>query len=225
MKTLSRRVATKTAGVFYKDIVSHTNSVVDKVFIIRYKDINGRDKLTTIGKFSDGIREAYCKAKLNEIKHKIIHGEELPRIARKKSNITFDELAEFYFELKEKGTHKDPKKEKARYTNHIKNLIENYLPENITKELLLDLQNNFKKKLAPRTTNHLLFLITSILKNGIETKKYTGLVPTIKGLTLDNARERYLELEEINSLLQESKKEFCNDIGSVINSVSTPNFS
>lgn len=166
MKTLSRRVATKTAGVFYKDIVSHTNSIVDKVFIIRYKDINGRDKLTTIGKFSDGIREAYCKAKLNEIKHKIIHGEELPRIARKKSNITFDELAEFYFELKEKGTHKDPKKEKARYTNHIKNLIGNYLPENITKELLLDLQNNFKKKLAPRTTNHLLFLITSILKNG-----------------------------------------------------------
>ena len=59
MKTMPKRVATKTVGVFYKEIVSDTNSVIDKVFIVRYKDINGRDKLTTIGKFSEGIREAY----------------------------------------------------------------------------------------------------------------------------------------------------------------------
>ena len=82
MKTLSKRISTKTAGVFYKEIISKNNAVVDKVFIIRYIHENNKERLKTVGKFSDGIRESYCKTKINEITTKIRLGEELPHIVK-----------------------------------------------------------------------------------------------------------------------------------------------
>ncbi len=46
------------------------------MYSIRYIDENNKERLKTVGKFSDGIREAYCKAKINEITTKIRLGEE-----------------------------------------------------------------------------------------------------------------------------------------------------
>jgi len=34
MKTLLKRIPTKTAGVFYKEIISKNDKVIDKVFLI-----------------------------------------------------------------------------------------------------------------------------------------------------------------------------------------------
>ncbi|MEA1956019.1 MAG: hypothetical protein U9N02_05955 [Campylobacterota bacterium] len=42
MKTLLKRMPTNTAGVFYKEIISKNNNIVDKVFIIRYTDENNK---------------------------------------------------------------------------------------------------------------------------------------------------------------------------------------
>ena len=83
MKTLLKRIPTKTAGVFYKEIISKNDKVVDKVFLIRYTDENNTQRLKTVGKRSDGISEAYCKAKLSEITTIIKLGEELPHLAKK----------------------------------------------------------------------------------------------------------------------------------------------
>ena len=42
MKTLLKRIPTNTAGVFYKEIISKNNKVIDKVFLIRYTDANNK---------------------------------------------------------------------------------------------------------------------------------------------------------------------------------------
>ena len=122
MKTLLKRIPTNTPGVFYKEIISKNNKVIDKVFFIRYIDANNRQKLKTIGKRSSGITEAYCKAKLNEITTRIKLGEDLPHIAKRKSKLTFDDLAKKYFTDKALTT-KEAKKEEARYINHIQKHI------------------------------------------------------------------------------------------------------
>jgi len=61
MTLLSQKIPTSATGIFYKEIINNEKQVVDKVFIIRYKDEIGRDKLKTIGKYSQGIRIPYCK--------------------------------------------------------------------------------------------------------------------------------------------------------------------
>lgn len=207
LKTLPKRIATKTTGVFYKEIISKNNKVTDKVFIIRYIDENNKERLKTIGKYSDGIREAYCKAKINEITTKIRLGEELPHIAKIKSKLTFDDLVQRYFSDKKHST-KEPEKEKARYTNHIEKDLGHYLPENITADIILKMQNKFRAKFAPRTVNHLIFLVGTIYKHAQKMELYKGSSPTatLDGLKLDNKRERYLELSEIEVLLNKAKK-------------------
>ncbi|QOY53254.1 tyrosine-type recombinase/integrase [Candidatus Sulfurimonas baltica] len=207
MKTLPKRIPTKTIGVFFKEIISKNNKAIDKVFIIRYVDENNKERLKTIGKYSNGIREAYCKAKINEITTKIRLGEDLPHIAKQKNKLTFDDLAQRYFSDKEHTT-KEAEKEKARYTNHIEKDIGHYFAENITADILLKMQNEFRAKLAPRTVNHLIFMIGTIYKHAQKMELYKGSSPTstLDGLKLDNKRERYLELTEITELLDESLK-------------------
>jgi len=206
MKTLLKRIPTNTAGVFYKEIVSKNNKIIDKVFLIRYTDANNKQRLKTIGKKSDGITEAYCKAKLSEITTRIKLGEDLPHIAKQKSKLTFDDLANKYFEDKTYTT-KEAQKEKARYLNHIKKDIGHYYPENITSDQLLKMQSNFRKKFSPRTTNHLIFLIGTIFKYANKKELYKGTSPTVTldGLKVDNKRENYLELSEIKQLLCSTK--------------------
>ncbi|MFT5661886.1 MAG: hypothetical protein ACI9TV_002534 [Sulfurimonas sp.] len=73
MKTVisNKRIPTKTEGVFYKEIFNDKGKAVDKKFIIRWIDENGKDRLKSIGNYSVGIREKYCKAKREEIVTKI----------------------------------------------------------------------------------------------------------------------------------------------------------
>lgn len=49
-KTSSKRTQTRTAGIFYKAIISETEKVVDKVCGIRHINENGEERLKTIGK-------------------------------------------------------------------------------------------------------------------------------------------------------------------------------
>lgn len=207
MKTILKRIPTNTAGVFYKEIISKNNKVIDKVFLIRYTDANNKQRLKTIGKKSDGITEAYCKAKLSEITTRIKLGEELPHIAKRKSKLTFDDLAQKYFTDKEHTT-KEAQKEKARYINHIQKELGHCLPENISSDQLLKMQTAFRKKFSPRTTNHLIFLIGTIFKYANKKEIYKGTSPTVTldGLKVDNKRENYLELSEIKLLLQVSRE-------------------
>lgn len=200
-KTSSKRIQTRTSGVFYKEIISDSNKVVDKVYGIRYLDEDGKERLKTIGKYSEGIREQYCKQKRDEIVTKIRLGEELPHIVRERPALTFDDIARLYF--KDKYLSKDVDKELKRYENHIQPIIGEKRLENISSESISDLQRNYIKRFAPRTVNHLIFMIATIFKHAIKKQVYNGLNPatTIDGLKVDNARERFLTVSEIKQLL------------------------
>jgi len=38
LKTIQKKISTKNEGVFYKEIVNVNNKVVDKIFLIRYRE-------------------------------------------------------------------------------------------------------------------------------------------------------------------------------------------
>jgi hypothetical protein len=75
IKTLPKRIPTKEQGIYYKEIQQTTidakgnikTRIIDKVYIIRYRD-GDKQHLVTIGKYSEGIREAYCKMSDAELK-------------------------------------------------------------------------------------------------------------------------------------------------------------
>ena len=50
LKTLNKRIATKSLGVFYKSVVNEQEKEVDKVYLIRWKEKDERPKFKTVGK-------------------------------------------------------------------------------------------------------------------------------------------------------------------------------
>ena len=76
------RHTTNLTGVIYRDSI--TNGKADKVYYIRYKDKNKKTIELKIGKYSEGIREAYCNQKRNEI---IINCNNINAFCRKTGRI------------------------------------------------------------------------------------------------------------------------------------------
>ncbi len=204
MKTTisKKRTPTKTYGVFYKDIFNEKGKSIDKKYIIRWLDENGKDRLKTIGNYSAGIRERYCKSKRDEIVIKIRLGEDLPNIAKPKQAMTIFEMSELYFEYKS-TTVKDIDKEKRRFAKHLKKPIGHIKLHNFSEKDALKLQESLKTNLAVASVRHLLVTLNAMYKYVISTKQYSGNIPTenIQHEQLNNIRERYLTLDEIKKLL------------------------
>ena len=91
------RHTTNLTGVIYRDCI--TNGKADKVYYIRYKDNNKKTIELKIGKYSEGIREAYCDQKRNEILTIQRNGELPPIIAKRKKRIiiSIENIAHQYF--------------------------------------------------------------------------------------------------------------------------------
>ena len=70
---------TKYTGVYFRE-----NEDGVKVYYIRYKDKNNKTIELKIGKYSEGIREAYCNQKRNEILTLQRNGENPPIITQRK---------------------------------------------------------------------------------------------------------------------------------------------
>ena len=225
-KTHSKRIPTSIDGVYYKAIISSKDEdklntllkekplnekelkkvIKNKIYIIRWRDENGKSKLKTIGKYSEGIREAYCKNKRDEIIVKTRLGEDLPHLAKKKSNVTLNDLAHTYFKEQSPFV-KDMPKEQKRYDNHIKPKLGYFIADKIHLKQIEELQAELMEKFAPRTVNHIIFMIGTIYKHNIKKEYFKGISPTANftGLEVDNKRDRYLTLEEIDKLLQSCK--------------------
>ena len=93
MMLLSPKIPTSYTAIFYKEIINDEKKLVDKVFLIRYKDEICRDKQKTIGKYSQGIRLTYCKAIRDETIVKIKLGENLPKDTAHKPKYILHDLA------------------------------------------------------------------------------------------------------------------------------------
>lgn len=201
MTVLSPRIATTQAGIFYKEVINDENKVVDKVFIIRYKDEIGRDKQKTIGKYSQGIRLGYCKSIRDETMVKIRLGENLPKATAEKSKCTIDDLAHKWLDLKK--ANKSYAGELQRYNATLKKLIGKKLAENIRKQDIINLQAELQNKgYAPSTIQHFITMISGIYQFAIQEKliKIDNPCESLKAIKFNNERDRYLTIDEIKQL-------------------------
>lgn len=211
------RHITKFTGILYRDSI--TNTKPDKTYYIRYKDINNKTREVKIGKYSEGIRENYCNQKRNEIITKIRLGEEPPAMAnkKKKNSISFKELQEKYFELRKDGRSKQSDVASAK--KHILSFFENKNIELLTKEdirafkkLIQSKTNPSGTQLSNKTVNNVLTLFTSIINFSLKEELIKN-DPTkyILKEKVDNEREKFLDIDEINKLynyLKEDKRLF-----------------
>lgn len=205
-RILLQKIPTSEKGIFYKEIVNQENKVVDKIFLIRYR-YNEKDKLVTIGKYSQGIRINYCKNKRNEILNNIRLGENPTNIQTKRSGvpiIPLNTLANEYFEYIKMHT-KDHQNTKSRYDKHIKPYIGHIDAERVSQRDIESIQKEKIKTLAPKTVNHITQTIGAIYNFSIDRELFNGKNPTkrIKTFKVDNKRERFLTKEEIDVLIEE----------------------
>ena len=201
MKVLSPKIPTSYTGIFYKEIVNNDNKVIDKVFLIRYKDEIGRDKQKTIGKYSQGIRLAYCKAIRDETIVKIKLGENLPKATAKKPKYTLHDLAIKWLDLNK--ANKTYEGELQRYNATLKGLIGSQIAEYVKKQDIINLQAKLMKMgYAPSTVQHFLTMISGMYQFAIEEKliKTSNPCENVKTIRFNNERERYLTTKEIKLL-------------------------
>jgi site-specific recombinase XerD len=191
---MSKRIKSKKyTGVYYRILDNQ-----DKAYDITYKENNKKIWLK-IGLHSQGIREAYCNQKRNEIVSKLRLGEDLPQVAQK-NVLTLDEVAKNFFDEKELHN-KQNKKTRARVETHVQKTLGHYAINKITKEQISKLQKNLLTILEPSSVNFIIGQFSAMfnwaMKNDLINKNPCIHVQNLK---VDNARLRYLELEEIQQL-------------------------
>lgn len=206
----NKRIKTNFTGVYYRETI--TNKKPDKVYYITFKNEQNKMVELKIGKFTEGIREAYCNEKRNEIITKQRNGEEAPFMAKKKKRqiLYIDTIANGYFSQKTDRTIK------SYYFNHILPFFKDYDFETITNADIVKFMTALKEKtgirtgkpIAPKTINTILNILKSIIKYALKNdlikndfSKYITLS------NIDNARERFLTKEEIELLYNEVKED------------------
>ena len=206
------RHTTNLTGVIYRDCI--TNGKADKVYYIRYKDNNKKTIELKVGKYSEGIREAYCNQKRNEIITKQRNGEEPPAIAKRKKRIiiSIENIANEYFNDKQTIN----KIVKSYYKNHILPFFKDYDFENISREDISKFTNTLKlkkvsrtnKPLASKTMNDILNILKAITKYGLKNDLLKNdFTKYINLFDVDNTRERFLTKEEIQILYDKTKED------------------
>ena len=232
IQTTSRRVRTRSPGVYYKEVQQTTidkhgnikTRIIDKVYSIRYRE-NGNERFVTIGKYSEGIREAYCRTKRNEYLTLAKNGELPPQIEKrlKRKVVTLNSLAEKYFT--DKSENKTNDQLRGKYNLHIGKVqdkngdlpltsgspLGNKDVTAITKQDIEALQRKLKlkSKLANKTVNSIIQLLSAIINHSIKEYDLNLVNPCIKvkSLKVDDARERFLSIEEVHTLLDALKSD------------------
>jgi len=195
----NRRIGTKFLGVFCRKC--ETNGKPDKTYYIRIKDESGRSLEKKIGKFSEGIRPEYCNTKRNELMTKLRLGESIKLKFAKKDKTNFCDLADAYFKTRRDTL--TTSKDKNIQRNHLDPFFDDLDMDLLTRNHFLEFKNQKLKVLAPKSVNNLLTLLSSILnyayKNELLKNDYTKY---IQKESIDNARERFLSVAEIQKLYQ-----------------------
>ena len=206
------RHTTNLTGVIYRDCI--TNGKADKVYYIRYKDNNKKTIELKIGKYSEGIREAYCNQKRNEILTLQRNGEKPPIITQRKKRtiLSIENIANHYFNDKPTIN----KIVKSYYKNHILPFFKDYDFEDISREDISKFTSTLKlkkvirtnKPLASKTMNDILNILKAITKYGLKNDLLKNdFTKYINLFDVDNTRERFLTKEEIQVLYHKTRED------------------
>lgn len=193
---MARKKSNRYTGVYFQELQNG-----DKSYYITYKE-NKKDVWKKIGLHSEGIREAYCFQKRNEITSKIRLGEELPHIAVRKETQTFLDVAKQFYDYKAIHNRQN-KKTRSRVENRLKDhFIGSKYIKSITKSDIEDFQLNIEKELMPATVNFTVEQVSSIFNWAIENEILDkNPCKAIKKIKVNNSRLRYLEVNEIKKLI------------------------
>lgn len=193
---MARKKSNRYTGVYFQELQNG-----DKSYYITYKE-NKKDVWKKIGLHSEGIREAYCFQKRNEITSKIRLGEELPHIAVRKETQTFLDVANQFYDYKAIHNRQN-KKTRSRVENRLKDhFIGSKYIKSITKSDIEDFQLNIEKELMPATVNFTVEQVSSIFNWAIENEILDkNPCKAIKKIKVNNSRLRYLEVNEIKKLI------------------------
>ena len=215
-KTLPKRIPTKESGIYYKEVQQTIiddkgrlkTKIIDKVYIIRYRDGN-KQHLVTVGKYSEGIREAYCKTKRNEFLTLAKNGELPPQVVKrlKKKTTTLNDLADIYFDDKAIAN-KTNRKQEQKYDLHIREALGAKAIEDLSKDDIVKLTKRLTKdKKAPQTINGVTTLLKAIINYSIKEKELQIINPCtgMKKLKVDDTRERFLSIDEVHTLIDTVK--------------------
>jgi len=187
LKTLNKRIATRSQGIFYKPVINEEEKEVDKVYLIRWIDRDGREKLKTVGKHSQNTISA------------VSLGADAPHLTKVRSQLTLNDIAKEYFNSSKA---KDIERLESRYKIHFKNSLGKKRIDNISLEDLEAKQKQLLNNFAPATVNLTIGLISTIYNHHIKRgKKISNPAKGITHYKLDNKRERYLNNAEIQKLL------------------------
>ncbi len=221
-----------TPGVRYRLHPTRKHGIgYDRYYTIRYR-VAGKEKSEGLGWASDGWSERKVAAILSELKTNYVKGEgpltlsekrELQRQARleekkkeerEKRKLEMEEKTKFssvysqYCEI-----HSDKKSLKNERILCEKWILPSIGHKKIDEIVLLDLER-IRKKMekcgkAPRTIQYIKSIIRQTYNFAISHNLYVGGVPTkdfLKNKKFDNARNRYLTVEEARTLLAELQK-------------------
>ncbi len=198
-KTLNKRIPTKSQGVFYKQVVDEKGKEVDKVYLIRYLDEDGREKLKTVGKHSQGIRIQICVEMRHKTMTAVALGTDAPHLTKQKSQLTLNDIAEEYFEASKA---KDKTRLRSRYDIHHRNGLGKKRIDNIAVEDIEKKQKELSKTFAPATVNLTIGIISTIYNHHIKKgSRVSNPAKAVSGIKLDNKRERFLSKDEVQELL------------------------
>jgi len=222
-KTLPTRHKTKKVGIYYKEIQKTViddrgNSKVtilkdDRVYSIQYKDIDDKWKFKTIGKYSDGIREAYCHQTRTKIMNEVRLGEQPDIIKKKNIQKEIITLHQLFLNYKEQKKHENKSLLKAEqmYMVYIYKRFGNQDIDTITTDDVVKFkQDLLDKNLAGSTINGNITFIGTLFNLAIDDKIYEKSNPVkskkLKAIKLDNARDRYLTTKEVQDLFDAVKE-------------------
>jgi len=205
-KAKIRWIKTSFSGVYFRESEADRfhKGKPDQCFFIRYKK-DGRRIMEKAGWLSEGYSARLAANIRAERLRTIRHREELPR---EKARVPyFDEAAKMFIEWAEKN--KRDKSDRARYENHLKDILGRQRMDEISPLTLEGIKSNlFKKDLSPATVRHVLQFVRAVFNKMILWGKYSGQNPVkmVSMPSLNNGRVRFLSFEEAKALLSELSK-------------------
>jgi integrase len=189
----------KYQGVYSKKLPNN-----ETMLYIAYTNSNGNYSKYKVGLKSSGISEQYCHNLRQTEITKIRLGEN-PRLSNRPNVINFHEIAEDYFYNMKLNQCSDTTNSHNKYLNHIKPVFGGINIHSITPQQIHEFKIKKLETHAPATVAMLISFISSIYSHAIkQTKKFKGdnvAFGIERTIVVNNARERYLSLEEIHLLL------------------------
>ena len=208
----STRKATGERGVY--ELVSETKTtknsrkktIPDICYYIAFK-IEGKLTWEKIGWLSEGFSVTVAADIRAERMRTKRHGDELPQ--QKKKAITFEKLAEKYLKWSAENKNRKGIEDKSRYENHLKTRFDDKRLDEISPFDLERMKSEMAKAgISPKTISHCLGLLRAMYNRASDWNLYDGPNPVkkIKMPVIQNARDRFLSIEEADKLLKELKR-------------------